>query len=102
MRLVPLAELTPPERHSWLTPLIAPRPIALISTLSAAGVGNLAPLSFFALGGMNPLWVAFCPIADRHGALKDTRRNLQETGECTINGRVTPSPDPSPSSLVIA
>lgn len=85
MRQVPLAELTPNERHSWLTPLVVPRPIALVSTLSASGVGNLAPFSFFALGGMNPPSVAFCPIADRHGAPKDTLRNLQETGECTIN-----------------
>lgn len=49
-----LSELKPSERHRWLTPLIAPRPIAFVSTLSAAGVGNLAPFSFFAMGGQNP------------------------------------------------
>lgn len=80
-----LAELEPRDRQRWLTPLIAPRPIAFVSSLSAAGVGNLAPFSFFAMGGGNPQSVAFCPIADRHGNPKDTLRNVRETGECVIN-----------------
>jgi len=80
-----LAELTPAERYRWLLPLIAPRPIAFVSSLSAAGVGNLAPFSFFAMGGNNPQSIAFCPIADRHGNPKDTLRNVRETGEFTIS-----------------
>jgi flavin reductase (DIM6/NTAB) family NADH-FMN oxidoreductase RutF len=80
-----MSDLLPSERHAWLTPLIAPRPIAFVSTLSAAGVGNLAPFSFFAMGGQNPQSVAICPIADRHGQPKDTLRNIIETGEFVIN-----------------
>lgn len=80
-----LADLSPRERHSYLTPLIAPRPIAFVSTLSAAGIGNLAPFSFFAMGGQAPQSVAFCPIADRDGNPKDTLRNILETGEFVIN-----------------
>lgn len=80
-----LRDLAPRERHALLTPLIAPRPIAFVSTLSAAGVGNLAPFSFFAMGGQNPQGVAFCPTADRDGNPKDTLRNIRETGEFTIN-----------------
>jgi flavin reductase (DIM6/NTAB) family NADH-FMN oxidoreductase RutF len=83
--LVTLADLEPSRRHAWLTPLIAPRPIALVSTLSAAGAGNLAPFSFFAMGGQNPQSVAFCPVADRDGNPKDTLRNIRETGEFVIN-----------------
>lgn len=82
---VALSELAPSERHAWLTPLITPRPIAFVSTLSAQGIGNLAPFSFFAMGGQNPQSIAFCPIADRHGAPKDTLRNIIETGEFVIN-----------------
>lgn len=82
---ITLAELSPVERHRWLTPLIAPRPIAFVSTVSAAGVGNLAPFSFFAMGGQNPQGVVICPTADRHGNPKDTLRNIRETGEFTIN-----------------
>lgn len=80
-----MADLAPHERQRWLTPVIAPRPIAFVSTLSAAGIGNLAPFSFFAMGGGNPQSVAFCPIADRQGQPKHTLRNVRETRECTIN-----------------
>lgn len=84
MHLV-MNDLTAAERHAWLTPLIAPRPIAFVSTLGANGIGNLAPFSFFAMGGQNPQSVAFCPIANRHGEPKDTLRNIMETGEFVIN-----------------
>ena len=80
-----LSTIPPRDRHALLTPLIAPRPIALVSTLSAAGVGNLAPFSFFAMGGQNPQGIAICPTADRHGNPKDTLRNIRETGEFTVN-----------------
>lgn len=80
-----LADLKPQERHALLTPLIAPRPIAFVSTVSAAGVGNLAPFSFFAMGGQNPQGVVFCPTADRDGKPKDTLRNVRETGEFVVN-----------------
>jgi flavin reductase (DIM6/NTAB) family NADH-FMN oxidoreductase RutF len=82
---ISLAALAPRERHALLTPLIAPRPIAFVSTLSADGVGNLAPFSFFAMGGQNPQGLAFCPTADRNGNPKDTLRNIRETGEFTVN-----------------
>lgn len=82
---VSLDTLSPRDRHALLTPLIAPRPIAFVSTLSAAGIGNLAPFSFFAMGGQNPQGVAFCPTADRDGNPKDTLRNVRETGEFVIN-----------------
>lgn len=80
-----MSDLQPHERHRWLTPLIVPRPIAFVSSVSASGVGNLAPFSFFAMGGQNPQSVAFCPVADRHGEPKDTLRNIRETGEFVIN-----------------
>ncbi len=80
-----LGDVAPRDRHHWLAPLIAPRPIALVSTLSAAGVGNLAPFSFFAMGGQSPQSVAFCPINNRDGQPKDTLRNIRETGEFVIN-----------------
>ncbi len=80
-----LDSIAPRERHHWLAPLIAPRPIAFVSTMSAGGIGNLAPFSFFAMGGQQPQSVAFCPIADREGKPKDTLRNIVETGEFVIN-----------------
>jgi flavin reductase (DIM6/NTAB) family NADH-FMN oxidoreductase RutF len=83
--IVDFDALSPSDRYHWLLPVIAPRPIAFVSSLSAAGVGNLAPFSFFAMGGSGPQSVAFCPIADRNGDPKDTLRNVRETGEFVIN-----------------
>lgn len=80
-----LADLEPRERHRWLTPLIAPRPIAFVSTIGADGVGNLAPFSFFAMGGQDPQSVAFCPVTGRDGQPKHTLANIRETGEFVIN-----------------
>lgn len=80
-----MSDLKPHERHRWLTPLIAPRPIAFVSSISVDGIGNLAPFSFFAMGGQNPQSVAFCPVADQLGQPKDTLRNIREAGEFVIN-----------------
>lgn len=82
---VPLNTVSPAERHAWLTTLVVPRPIALVSTIDAAGVENLAPFSFFAIGGGTPSTLAFCVTGGRGGAEKDTLRNLRETGECVVH-----------------
>ena len=64
---------------------VAPRPIALVSTLSADGIPNLAPFSFFNAFGGNPPTVAFSPSRRRRDATtKDTYHNLLATRECVI------------------
>ena len=73
------------DRYRLLTTLIAPRPIAFVSSHSAAGRGNLAPFSCFGMGGNDPVSCVVCPIATRDGADKDTTRNIAETGEYVIN-----------------
>jgi hypothetical protein len=42
-----LAELAAPERYKLLGGLVVPRPIALVTSLSADGGINAAPFSFF-------------------------------------------------------
>lgn len=66
--------------YSLLTSLVVPRPIAWVSTISAGGVGNLAPHSFFTVASASPPIVQFTSV----GA-KDTLRNVLETGEFTIS-----------------
>jgi flavin reductase (DIM6/NTAB) family NADH-FMN oxidoreductase RutF len=73
------------EAFHLLNSLVAPRPIAWVSTLSEDGVGNLAPFSYFALGGANPPSCVIVPLNDRDGASKDTLRNIEATGEYVIN-----------------
>jgi flavin reductase (DIM6/NTAB) family NADH-FMN oxidoreductase RutF len=79
------AALTPPERARLLTRVIAPRPIAVVSTLDRAGRGNLAPFSFFAPGGHAPWSCVFSTVRDRHGHGKHTLANIVATGEYVIN-----------------
>ncbi len=65
---------------------VAPRPIALVSTISTDGINNLAPFSFYNAFGANPPIVAFSPARrGRDNVLKDTYGNLIETNECVIN-----------------
>lgn len=60
--------------------IVMPRPIAWISTLSEAGVANLAPYSFFNAFSDNPYYVAF-----GSGGYKDTLTNIAATGEFAVN-----------------
>ena len=48
--------------YPLLTALVVPRPIAWVSTLSAEGVGNLAPHSFFTVACADPAVVQFTSI----------------------------------------
>lgn len=66
--------------HDPFNAIVGPRPIGWISSLSQAGVPNLAPYSFF--NGFNyvPPIVGFASVGE-----KDTLRNVQETGEFVWN-----------------
>lgn len=79
------ASLSRGEAHRLLLHCVAPRPIALTSTLSPEGVPNLAPFSYFMAGGANPPSVVISPTTTRSGEPKDTLRNIQATGEYVIN-----------------
>jgi flavin reductase (DIM6/NTAB) family NADH-FMN oxidoreductase RutF len=64
---------------------VAPRPIALVSTISPEGVRNLSPFSFFNCFGINPPTVAFSASRRaRDGSTKHTYANLMATRECVI------------------
>lgn len=89
MELSP-ADLRAADRYKLLIGLIVPRPIALVSTISADGRTNLAPFSFFCGVGSEPMMLAFCPALDGKGQDKDTLRNALlpadgGTGEFVVN-----------------
>lgn len=74
-----------PDVQRLLQGAIAPRPIALVSSLSADGIPNLSPFSFYNVFGANPPIVVFSPARrGRDASLKDTYLNCQTTGECVI------------------
>lgn len=78
-------ELSPSQLYGLLVKIVVPRPIALVSTLSRDGVANLAPFSFFQLGGVNPPSVILSVTRDIAGEHKDTLRYIEETKEYVIN-----------------
>ncbi len=71
--------------YQMLVGLVAPRPIAWVTTLSQSGVVNLAPFSFFNTFGANPPVVVFSPTLKRDGGKKDTLINIEANGEFVIN-----------------
>src|SRR5210317_2225711 len=74
-----------PESHHLLLGGVAPRPIALVSTISSNGINNLSPFSFYNAFGANPPVIAFSPSRrGRDGSEKDTLINLKETSECVV------------------
>jgi len=82
-------ELDPDEvsMYRTLAGAVVPRPIAWVSTTSPDGVDNLAPYSFFNVAAVDPPVVMFAPVddADSPEGLKDTPRNVRETGEFVVN-----------------
>lgn len=74
------------EFHAHLLGAVAPRPICFASTLSADGVPNLAPFSFFNVFGSKPPIAVFSPARRvRDNTVKHTLTNIQATGEVVIN-----------------
>lgn len=63
-----------------LTATVVPRPIAWVSTTSAAGTDNLAPHSFFTVACVSPPVVQFTSVGR-----KDSVRNIEETGQFVVN-----------------
>jgi flavin reductase (DIM6/NTAB) family NADH-FMN oxidoreductase RutF len=77
-----VGDLSPIDSYKLATGLIVPRPIGWIGSVSADGVPNLAPFSFFnAVCGKPPMFV-FSPS---RGPRRDTLANVREVGEFTIN-----------------
>jgi flavin reductase (DIM6/NTAB) family NADH-FMN oxidoreductase RutF len=69
-----------PGFYQLMTALVVPRPVGWISTISAAGVPNVAPYSYFNLMGSDPPYVAF-----GSSGVKDSLRNLREVPEFVAN-----------------
>jgi flavin reductase (DIM6/NTAB) family NADH-FMN oxidoreductase RutF len=71
--------------HDLLKGCVSPRPIAWISTLSAAGVANAAPYSCFTFVATVPPMVCFSSEPRPDGGKKDTLRNAEFTGDFVVN-----------------
>ncbi|MGW3108639.1 flavin reductase family protein [Streptomyces sp. NPDC001100] len=74
------AQLEPIAVYRLLTSTVVPRPIAWVSTVSADGVDNLAPHSFFTISSVTPPIVQFTSVGR-----KDSLRNVEATGQFVVN-----------------
>ena len=78
------SQMDMPGVYKLLSGLVVPQPIGFASTLSAEGVFNLAPFSFFIAITPSPPHVAIS-VGTRSGQTKDTLANIRHTGEFVIN-----------------
>ncbi len=79
------ATTDPVRVYHLLTGIVTPRPIAWVSTVSPAGVVNLAPFSFFNAFSANPPVVVFSPTLRRDRSKKDTLLNLEAIPEFVVS-----------------
>ena len=77
--------ISQPEMYKLLISTILPRPIALISTVSPAGIGNVAPFSFFNGVSSSPPCLSVSISRKPNGEKKDTLRNIEASGEFVVN-----------------
>ena len=74
--------------HRILIGAVVPRPIAFVSTVSADGVFNVAPFSFFNAVCSDPPVICFAASRPPSGdgrSKKDTLANIEATGEFVVN-----------------
>ena len=85
MKTISPKDLNNLQLQTLLQTAIAPRPIALASTIDKDGNVNLSPFSFFNLFSTNPPVVIFSPSRRvRDNTTKHTLENVHEVGEVAI------------------
>jgi flavin reductase (DIM6/NTAB) family NADH-FMN oxidoreductase RutF len=84
MRTFDPAELDRARITALANGLVAPRPIAWVSTMAGDGVPNLAPFSYFNAFSAAPFTIGVGP-GSREGVNKDSLRNIKGSGEFTVS-----------------
>jgi hypothetical protein len=79
------ATLSAADRYKLIASSVTPRPIAWLTTQSAAGVPNAAPYSFFNAISGDPTLVVIGIMRRADGTHKDSAANILETGEFVVN-----------------
>lgn len=85
MTEVDFSQISAYQRYKLMASLIVPRPIALVTTLSAQGVVNAAPFSMFNMLGEDPPVVMLSINRLQDGRLKDTAANILSQREFVVH-----------------
>ncbi|MDN7228431.1 flavin reductase family protein [Planococcus liqunii] len=72
------------ENYKLLVGTVIPRPIAFVTSMSADGLVNAAPFSYFNIVSSDPPLLSIS-VQSRAGVLKDTARNAIEAREFVIH-----------------
>jgi flavin reductase (DIM6/NTAB) family NADH-FMN oxidoreductase RutF len=84
MTILNAGELSKKENYRMLTSIVTPRPIAFISSLSADGILNAAPFSYFNIVSADPPLISVS-VGRKDGKQKDTAVNILETKEFVVH-----------------
>jgi flavin reductase (DIM6/NTAB) family NADH-FMN oxidoreductase RutF len=71
--------------YRMLVGSVVPRPIGWASTVSKAGVTNIAPFSFFTVVCVIPPMISLTIARNPDGSEKHTLKNVRDTGEFCFN-----------------
>ncbi|KJY83368.1 protein/domain typically associated with flavoprotein oxygenase, DIM6/NTAB family protein [Vibrio galatheae] len=82
---IELSTLAPTQIYHLMTQTVIPRPIAWVLTDSEQGNYNLAPFSYFTPISSNPPLLMFSVGKKPTGEIKDTTRNVLETGRMVVH-----------------
>ena len=80
-----LKDIPVAERYKFLTAVVIPRPVALVTSRSEGGLHNAAPFSFFNLFSEEPAIVVLGFSARPDNSTKDTLRNIRKTEQFVVN-----------------
>ncbi|MFP3391892.1 flavin reductase family protein [Brevibacillus sp. SIMBA_040] len=82
---ISIQEIDRQDKYKLLIGCIIPRPIAWVTTVGSDGVINAAPFSYFNVASIEPMMVSIAVMRKPGSLMKDTARNIQETGEFVVN-----------------
>lgn len=83
--LVDPKQVKPNDIYTMMVQVIAPRPIAWVSTISRDGISNLAPYSYFNGICSKPAALMFSAVNKPDGSPKDTVRNILDNRQFVVN-----------------
>jgi flavin reductase (DIM6/NTAB) family NADH-FMN oxidoreductase RutF len=84
MKTITPSEISELPLQMLMQTAVAPRPIALASTIDKNGNPNLSPFSFYNMFSVNPPILIFSPLLKPNTSKKDTLENILEIPEVVI------------------
>ncbi len=79
------AQNEPMDCQFMLSQLVVPRPIAMVSTRSPDGIGNIAPMSYYLPITGDPMLLGITMGLREDGQLKHTYQNAMASGDFVVN-----------------